>query len=113
MSTCADRLAAIHDAYSKAYARRLADWAQAQADDQAQAISDNLEELELNYLRAAKQALDADGSAVENAYAAAKQAQTDVDDAYQAAKGIAEKIQLVSSVVTSVGDLLQKASGSA
>ena len=111
MSTPADRLAAIHDAYSKAYARRLQDWADAQSDGQAQAISENLEELEDNYLKAAKQALDANGEAVEHAYDAAKQAQNDVDRAYQAAKGIADKIKLVSTCVVSVGDLVTTAAG--
>jgi hypothetical protein len=109
MSTAADRLGAIHDAYSKAYARRLQDWAQAQSDDQAHAISDNLDQLELSYLNAAKQALDVGGAEVEEAYGAAKQAQQEVDDAYDAAKEITKKIELVSGVVNSVGDLLAKA----
>jgi hypothetical protein len=109
MSSEKDRLAVIHDAYSQAYSRRLKDWREAKSQAQAKSISDNLNRLELAYLRAAKQALDANGKAVEDAYKAAKTAQVEVDDAYKNARDIAEKIRLVSSVVTSVGDLLKKA----
>lgn len=109
MSTPAERLSVIHEAYSKAYARRLQDWKDATSKAQADAIATNLYKLEEAYLRAAKQALDANSAAVEQAYRAARQAQQDTDEAYKAAKAIAEKIKLVSGVVTSVGELLRKA----
>jgi hypothetical protein len=109
MSTASERLAIVHDAYSKAYGRRLQDWKEAKSQAQAKAVSDNLYGLELTYLGAAKQALDANGKAVEDAYDAAKAAQKEVDDAYQKAKALADKIRLVSGVATSVGDLLKKA----
>lgn len=109
MSSAAERLAVIHDAYSKAYTRRLQDWKEAKSEAQAKAISNNLYRLEETYLRAAKQALDANGKAVEDAFDAAKSAQKGVDEAYQKAKAIADKIRLVSSIVASAGDLLKKA----
>ena len=111
MSTDKERLAVIHDAYSKAYARRLKDWQEAKSQTQAKVIADNLYRLELTYLRAAKQALDANGKAVEDAYATAKAAQKEVDDAYKDAKAIADKIRLVAGIATSVGTLLKKAGG--
>ncbi len=109
MSTAGERLRVIHEAYSGAYARRLQDWKEAASTAQAGAISTNLYRLEESYLRAARQSLEANGSAVEAAYASAKQAQKDVEDAYRNAKALPEKIRLVSSIVTSVGDLVRKA----
>lgn len=110
MSTAFARLLVVHDAYSKAYERRLDDWGNA-TSTQAKVISDNLDHLETQYLRAAKQALDANGEAVEAAFEAAKKAQENVDAAYKAAKGMAEKIRLVGDIVSRVGDLMNKAGG--
>ena len=109
MSTPADRLQAIHDSFSKAYARRLKDWKEATSQAQADAVSKNLNRLEETYLRAAKQALDANGAAVEAAYGEATKAQRAVDEAYQKAKALPERIRLVSSIAGSVADLLRKA----
>lgn len=109
MSTPAERLEVIRNAYSKAYSRRLQDWKDATSKSQAEAISQNLNRLEEAYLRAAKQALDANGAAVEAAYRAAKDAQKAVEEAYKSAKAIAEKIRLVSRIAISVGEMLRKA----
>jgi hypothetical protein len=109
MSTRSERLHVIYEAYSKAYERRLQDWQEATSKDQAEAIATNLGSLEEAYLRAAKQALDANGAAVEAAFSAAQEAQKATDDAYQDAKAIPEKIRHVTGVVASVGDLLRKA----
>jgi len=109
MSTPAERLQAIHDSFSKAYARRLKDWKDAKSQAEADAVSRNLNRLEETYLRAAKQALDANGAAVEAAYEDAKSAQKIVDEAYQEAKKLPERIRLVSGIATSIADLLRKA----
>ena len=82
----AERLQVIHDPFSKAYARRLRDWKEATSQAQADAVSRNLNRLEESYLRAAKQALDANGAAVEAAYSEARSAQEAVDDAYRTRK---------------------------
>lgn len=113
MSTTAERLAVIHEAYSKAYARRLQDWKEAKSEAQAKTISSNLYRLEETYLRAARQALDANGKAVEDAFTAARSAQKEVDEAYKKAKSIPEKIRTVSGMVTSVGELLKTAAKAA
>ena len=108
-SSARDRLHLVYDAYSLAYDRRLDDWKQTTSTAQADAISRNVDRLETQYLKAAKQALDATGPAVEDAYEAAKAAQKDIDDAYESAKSLAEKIALVGKVIGTIGDLLNKA----
>lgn len=104
-----ERLFAIYDAYSKAYDRRPQDWKDAKTNAQAQAVFNNVQRLERLYLRAAKQALDANSAAVEAAYDAATKAQLDIDDAYQDAKALADKIRLVGSAIGKLGDLITKA----
>jgi len=108
-STPAERLYAVYEAYSQAYDRRAQDWKDAKTKAQADTIFKNVESLEALYLKAAKQALDANGQAIEDAFDAAKAAQKEVNDAYDEAKGIAEKIKLVGSIVGKVGDLINKA----
>jgi hypothetical protein len=108
-SSARDRLHVVYDAYSQAYDRRLDDWKQATSKAQADAISRNVDRLETLYLKAAKQALDANGVEVEAAYEAAKAAQDDIDEAYQEAKALAEKITLVGKIVGKIGDLISKA----
>jgi methyl-accepting chemotaxis protein len=112
MSTGYDRLLAVYDAYSKAYDRRLDDWSKASSSAQAKAIADNVDALETHYLRAAKQALDANSAAVEAAFEAATRAQEKIDEAYKNSKSIAEKIRLVGEVVGKIGDLIDTARGS-
>lgn len=109
MSTAPERLFAIYEAYNSAFLRRAQDWKDAKSKAEADAIFRNVERLEGLYLKAAKQALDANGPAVEAAYADAKQAQKDVDDAYAAAKALADKIRLVGGIISKVGDLIAKA----
>ena len=113
MSDSNDRLLVVYDAYSKAYDRRLQDWSEATSTEQAKSISDHVDALETLYLGAAKQALDATGQAIEDAFAAAKEAQKAIDDAYDSAKNIADKIRLVGSIVGKVGDLITEAKGNA
>lgn len=110
-STAEERLFAVYEAYSRAYDRRAQDWKEAKSKAEADAVFRNVERLELLYLKAAKQALAANGPAVEAALDAAKKAQKSVDDAYTAAKSLAEKIRLVGSIVGKVGDLVSKAQG--
>lgn len=108
-TTPQERLFAIYDAYSKAYDRRPQDWKDAKTNAQAQAVFNNVQRLEGLYLKAAKQALEANGAAVEAAYVAATKAQQDIDEAYQSAQALAEKIRLVGSVIGKLGDLITKA----
>lgn len=108
-STPQERLYAVYLPYSRAYDRRPDDWKEANSADQAKAVYDNVERLEDLYLKAAKQALDANGDAVEQAYGAAKAAQKAVDDAYKNATDLAEKIKLVGSVIGKVGNLMKVA----
>lgn len=110
-STPEERLYVVYEAYSQAYGRRAQDWKDAKTKAQADTIFKNVESLEALYLKAAKQALDTNAQAVENAFEAAKAAQKEVNDAYEEAKGIADKIKLVGSVVSKVGDLIKKAGG--
>lgn len=110
-STPAERLYVVYEAYSKAYGRRAQDWKDARTNAQTDTIFRNVESLEALYLKAAKQALDTNAQAVENAFEAAKAAQREINDAYQEAKDIVDKIKLVGSVVSKVGDLIRKAGG--
>ncbi len=111
MSAPQERLYAIYDSYSKAFDRQTQDWRDAKTKAEANAVFRNVEKLEGLYLKAAKQALDANGAAVEAALAAAKAAQQQIDDAYLAAKALAERIRLVGGVIGKVGDLIAKAGG--
>ena len=111
MSTTQERQFQIYESYHKAYSRRASDWKEAKTEAQANAISDNVELLENHYLDAAKNALDANGGAVEAAYDAASEARQAVEEAYGAAKGIATKIRLVGKLAGTVGNLLNKAAG--
>ena len=109
MSTPTERLLLVHDAFSKAYARRAGDLKQATSNAQADRILRNVDSLETSYLKAAKQALDATGGEVEAAFRDAKAAQQAIDDAYQEAKALAERIRLVGSIAQSIGNLVRKA----
>ena len=108
-TTAQDRLIEIHQSYSDAYARRALDLVQATTQAQAQQILQNVRDLESAYLLAAKQALDADGDAVELAYRDAQAARAEIDQAYQEAKAIGDKIRLAGQVVDKVTDLVKLA----
>jgi len=111
MSTPPERLQVVHGAFSNAYQRRSQDLKEAKSTAQADQILDNLDELEIAYLRAARNALDANGTAVEEAFEAADAASKAVDEAYRRAKALPEKIRLVTSVAQNVKQLVEKASG--
>ena len=110
-SSAHDRLIEVYQSYSDAYDRRAADLAAAQTPDQVSAILANVNTLECAYLEAARDALDATGPVVEQAYADAQAARAAVDAAYQAAKDIVEKIRLVGSVAKKVTALVKIAQG--
>ena len=110
-SSAHDRLIEVYQSYSDAYDRRAADHAAAQTPDQVSAIRANVNTLECAYLEAARDALDATGPVVEQAYADAQAARAAVDAAYQAAKDIVEKIRLVGSVAKKVTALVKIAQG--
>jgi hypothetical protein len=110
-STAQDRLIEVYKSYSDAYERRPADLAAAQSPDQINAILANVNALECAYLEAARDALDATGPAIEQAYADAQAARTAVDAAYQNAKGIVEKIRLVDSLAKKATALVKAAHG--
>jgi len=112
MTTPQERLFEVYESYRKAYERRTQDWKDATTTEQADAIEHNVEALERLYLDAAKAALDANGSKVEEAYVAAKKARENVDKAYEQAKALPAKIRLVGKLTGAVGDLVKKASGS-
>jgi hypothetical protein len=106
-----DRLIEVYQSYSDAYARRADDLAAAQSPDQIRAILANVNALEATYLEAARNALDATGSVVEQAYADAQAARAAVDAAYQGAKDIVEKIRLVGSLAKKASALVKAAGG--
>jgi hypothetical protein len=104
MSSPADRLALIQDAYSKAYARRPEDLKQATSNDQVQQILDNCDALEERYLDAARDALDATGAGVEQAFNDATTAKQQVEQAYEHALELPDRI----AAVTTLWDNVQK-----
>jgi hypothetical protein len=110
-SSPADRLALIYQAYKDAFARRGMDLKDARTPDDAQAVLANVDDLERAYLDAARQALDANGDAVEAAYQAAKSAADAVDKAYREGQALAARITAVAGVATAVSNLLAKAAG--
>ena len=108
-SSASERLQVIYNAYKKAFERRAADLKSAKTADDVHQILANVDALELAYLKAAKQALDGSGPAVEAAYQAAVAAARKVDQAYQEGKALADRIRAVAGIVTAVGSLLEKA----
>lgn len=109
-STPQDRLAVILKAYSIARDQQDEDIAQAESDEQADAIRSNLASLQLIYLRAENSQLDAGGAAVEAAYQSAETATADVTKAYKQGAALADRIRAVSGAVTAVASLAAKAS---
>jgi hypothetical protein len=108
-STPEDRLAVILKAYSIARDQQDNDIAEAESDEQADAIRSNLASLHLAYLRAERSQLDASGAGVENAYQAAQAATADVARAYRQGVALADRIRAVAGAVTAVASLAAKA----
>lgn len=94
-----DRLFAIKNAYMIARANRNRDLQEATTEAQVNRILDNIDKLEARYYQAATAALDANGEAVEAAYAAAVKATSKVEAAYLQAKSLASRIKLVTKMV--------------
>jgi hypothetical protein len=109
-STPEDRLAVILKAYSIARDQQDNDIAQANSDEEADAIRSNLASLQLAYLRAERSQLETNGAAVETAYLGAEAATDDVVKAYKSGAALADRIRAVSSAVTAVANLAAKAS---
>jgi hypothetical protein len=109
MSSASDRLLLIHEAFSKAYDRRSSDLKSASTNAEADQILQNVDELETQYLLAARRALDGNSDAIEAAYEDAKAAQHQVDDAYSNAKALPARIRLVTAVAKNIGQLVTKA----
>lgn len=109
-STPEDRLAVILRAYSIARDQQDSDIAEAESDEQADAIRSNLASLQLAYLRAERSQLEANGAAVESAYQAARGATDAVARAYRQGAALADRIRAVSGAVTAVASLASKAS---
>ena len=110
MSTPLDRLHLVSSTYQAALARRPADLRQAKTPDQAQAVLANVDALEVQYLDAAKAALDATGPDIEAAYQAARDASDAVEQAYAQGQQLAARIKAVAGVVTALGTLITRAS---
>lgn len=109
MSTPQERLDEVYLSYSNAYRRRFADLREAGSEQQAKDILTNVRKLEATYLKAATDALDATGAAVETVYRDAQNARSAIDGAYSAAVTLAEKIRLVGAGARAVGELVKKA----
>lgn len=109
-STPQDRLGVILEIYSTARDQQDNDIAQADSDEQADAIRSNLASLQLAYLRAERSQLEANGAAVESAYQAAQGAAEAVTRAYRQGEALADRIRAVSGAVTAVANLAAKAS---
>lgn len=109
MSTPQERLDEVYLAYSSAYRRRFADLKEASSQQQAKYVLTNVRNLEATYLKAATDALDATSSAVEAVYRDAQNARTAIDEAYNDAVALAEKIRLVSAGAKAVGELVKRA----
>ncbi len=106
-----DRVQLTYDAYSRAYQRRKADLKAAKTETEVQKIWGNVTKLESLYLTAAQDGLDGNAPAIEAAYKAAADARDSVEDAYNSAKALAEKIRLVGALATKVGGLVKAAAG--
>ena len=108
-SSSADRLQEIYTTYNIAFSRRASDLKEAASDAEADRILKNIEALESAYLRAAKQALDATGAAVEQAYQAAVTARKEVQKAYKQATKLASRIKAVGGAAKAMTNLVKLA----
>ena len=86
------------------------DIANAENDDQADALRDNVSRLHLAYLKAQNASFQAGNAAIEAAYQAAAAATDQVSQAYRQGKALADRIRAVSGAVTAVASLVDKAS---
>ena len=109
-STPQDRLALILKAYAIARDQQDKDIADAQSDEEADAVRSNLASLQLAYLRAERSQLDANGAGVEAAYQSAESATEAVQKAYKQGAALADRIRAVSGAVTAVASLAAQAS---
>jgi hypothetical protein len=110
-STSDDRQALIYQSYKEAFERRGADLMAATSADEARDVMANISALEASWLEAANDALEANGPAIEGAYAAAVAAKKTVDDAYAANQALTARIAAVGDLAGKVGDLVTAASG--
>jgi hypothetical protein len=99
-----DRVRLTYDAYSRAYQRRKGDLKAAKTETEVQKILSNVAKLESLYLTAAQDGLDGTAPAIDIAYQAAVDARDAVEDAYNGAKALAEKIRLVGASPQSLAD---------
>ena len=111
MSSPAERLQLVYQSYKNAYARRADDLKSAMTAEQAQAILDNVDSLESDYLNSARQSLDATGVQVETAFHDAVSAQTFVETAYNEAQEITHKIRAVTGCAEAISGLVSTAAG--
>lgn len=111
MSTPQDRFQQALDAYRDAWDNRKKDRADCQGDlVKLKAVNANIQGLNTQMLRGAKEWLEATGPDVEAAYADAIAAKKAVDDARSAAVGIVTRINAISSLLGAVKTLIDKAS---
>lgn len=89
------------------------DIADAEDDDQADALRDNVSRLHLAYQKAQNASFAAGNAAVEAAYKSATAATDAVAQAYGRGKALADRIRAVSGAVTAVASLVDKAAAAA
>ena len=85
------------------------DIADAENDDQADALRDNVSRLHLAYLKAQNASFEAGNAAIEASYQAATTATNQVTQAYRQGKALADRIRAVSGAVTALASLVDKA----
>lgn len=85
------------------------DIADAENDEQADALRDNVSRLHVSYLKAQNASFEAGNAALEAAYQSATAATDQVAQAYRQGKALADRIRAVSGAVTAVASLVDKA----
>jgi hypothetical protein len=96
-------------AYQFAKRKLASDIAEAENDDQADALRSNVDKLHLAYLKAQNASFQAGNAAVEAAYRTAGDATEGVTRAYSQGKALADRIRAVAGAVTALTSLAQKA----
>ena len=89
------------------------DIADAENDEQADALRDNVSRLHLAYLKAQNASFKAGNEAIEAAYRAATAATDQVAQAYRQGKALGDRIRAVAGAVTAVASLADKAAAAA
>lgn len=106
MSTSAERLTVIYQAYQTARSNQTTDLMQATTDQEVNAILGNVATLNVAYLEAVNADLSANSAGIEAVYQAAKDAAAAANEARERAQGLINIIKKTTELANNVKSLV-------